>query len=277
MTNCKDCSLCNKIGQIELHNDVSKLLDKVQLWDDIDSEMNSNQFKKINKFECLVCFFKTLNFNDWKCHIMSVTHLVDCHKMKNLFSYVCVNKVCKLLLYGPKDSLIEHNVVTHNVDNFGVSTLMAAVMKRYVADNCNPLYYCSHCRQFAETPIHTNVTSYKKIRIPIEYYCRFCRVTFLSSQEMIDYHILSVEHMTLKCFDELCPEAKIIKKKKKKKKKLSTTNIETIKPSIIIQDIPLFKKYNIKSDQQQNVQLNESKFYIKLIILVATTHYHENY
>jgi len=214
--NCEDCSMCNIITQIDLHNDIGKLLDKVEQFDKIDSIMNLNQYKQINKFECLVCFFKTFNFGDWKCHIMSLPHMADCHKTKNLYSYVCCKKICKLLLYGPKELLIKHNMEKHlfNYEGFSMSTLMAEVMKRYLADNLKPLYFCSHCKKFAETPIHTDVKLLNNaIKIPIEYYCRFCRVTFLSSHEMIDYHLLSLEHTTLKCFDELCSEAKINSKK----------------------------------------------------------------
>ncbi|KAL4108187.1 hypothetical protein QTP88_018428 [Uroleucon formosanum] len=208
--------MCYIITQIDLHSDISKLLDKVEQWDKIDSKMNITQFKLINKFECLVCFFKTFKFSDWKCHIMSLSHMADCHKIKNLYSYVCCEKICKKLLYGPKELLIKHNMDKHlnNGDVFSMSILMAEVMKRYLADNLKPLYFCSHCKKFAETPIHTDIKSLNNaIKIPIEYYCRFCRVEFLSSHEMIDYHLLSLEHMTLKCFEELCSEAKINSKK----------------------------------------------------------------
>jgi len=219
--------MCNTITQIHLHNDISKLLDKVEQWDKIDSKMNLNQYKQINKFECLVCFFKTFKFSDWKFHIMSLPHMADCHKIKNLYSYVCCEKICKLLLYGPKELLIKHNMDKHlyNGDVFGMSTLMAEVMKRYLADNLKPLYFCSHCKHFAETPIHTDVKLLNNaIKIPIEYYCRFCRVTFLSSHEMIDYHLLSLEHTTLKCFDELCSKAKINSKKIKLSEELNQNN-----------------------------------------------------
>jgi len=219
--------MCKIITQIDLHNDINKLLEKVEQWDKIDSKMNLNQFKQINKFECLVCFFKTFKFIDWKCHIMSLPHMANCHKIKNLYSYVCCDKICKLLLYGPKKLLIKHNIDKHlyNGVAFSISTLMAEVMKRYLADNLKPLYFCSHCKQFAETPIHTDVKLLKNaIKIPIEYYCRFCRVTFLSSHEMIDYHLLSLEHMTLKCFDELCSEAKINPKRIKSSEESNQNN-----------------------------------------------------
>ncbi|XP_022166620.1 uncharacterized protein LOC111031120 isoform X2 [Myzus persicae] len=208
---CKDCSMCSIIAQIDSQIDISKLLDKVQQWDEKNSTINLSQYQQIKQFECLVCCFKTFNFNDWKCHIMSLPHMADCHRINNLYSYVCFEKICKLLLYGPKESLIKHNMDKHSNNSFffSMSNLMAEVMKRYMADNLKPLYFCSHCKHFSETPIHTDIKFKIGNRIPIEYYCRFCRVTFLSSQEMIDYHLLSVEHMTLKCFDELCSESKI--------------------------------------------------------------------
>ncbi|CAH1723507.1 unnamed protein product [Aphis gossypii] len=287
MANCEDCFICNKIAQIGLHNNISKLLEKVQQWDEVDLIMNSNQFKHINKFECLLCFFKTLHFNEWKCHIMSLSHLANSHRNENLYSYVCHNKTCKLLLYGPNESLIKHNIEKHSFkeDVSSISSLMAEVMKRYLTVNLKPLYFCSHCKHFAETPIHTDVKLLNnKIKIPIEYYCRFCRVSFLSSCEMIDYHFLSVEHMTIKCFDELCSETKtnlkqkqileeskpvkseVKKRRKKKKSKKKNTeienvkmsNIQTIKPSIT-QNVSVSQECDdIKSEYIQNVQLNKS-------------------
>jgi len=296
MATCEGCFICNEIAQIGLHNNISKLLKKVQQWDKVNLIMHSNQFKQINKFECLICFFKTLHFNDWKCHIMSLSHLANSHRIENLYSYVCHDKTCKLLLYGPKESLIKHNMEKHSFKGevSSISSLMAEVMKQYLAVNLKPLYFCSHCKQFAETPIHTDVKLLKnKIKIPIEYYCRFCRVTFLSSCEMIDYHFLSVEHMTIKCFDELCSETKTnlkqkqipeesksVKNKVKKRKKKNTemknvimSNIQTIKPNII-QNVSVSQEYDdIKSEYIQNVQLNKSKFYnIQLILLTVNAH-----
>jgi len=298
MANCEDCFICNKIAQTGSHNNISELLKKVEQWDKVDLIMNSvyeNQFKKINKFECLLCFFKTLHFNDWKCHIMSLSHLANSHRNENLYSYVCHDKTCKLLLYGSNESLIKHNLEKHSFKGevSSISSLMAEVMKRYLAVNLKPLYFCSHCRQFAETPIHTDVKLLNnRIKIPIEYYCRFCRVTFLSSCEMIDYHFLSVEHMTIKCFDELCSETKTnlkqkqipeesksvkskVKKRRKKNteiKNVETSNIQTIKPNIT-QNVSVSQEYDeIKSEYIQNVQLNKSKFYIPSILLTVNTH-----
>ncbi|KAE9524827.1 hypothetical protein AGLY_014877 [Aphis glycines] len=249
MANCEDCFICNKIAQIGLHNNISKLLEKVQQWDKVDLIMNSNQFKQINKFECLLCFFKTLHFNEWKCHIMSLSHLANSHRNENLYSYVCHDKTCKLLLYGPNESLIKHNIEKHSLkeDVSSISSLMAEVMKRYLAVNLKPLYFCSHCKHFAETPIHTDV---------------------------------NVEHMTIKCFDELCSETKTnlkqkqipeeskpvkseVKKRKKKKKNteienVKMSNIQTIKPSIT-QNVSVSQECDdIKSEYIQNVQLNKS-------------------
>ncbi|XP_060835182.1 uncharacterized protein LOC132918106 [Rhopalosiphum padi] len=282
MSKCEDCFICNTIAQIDLHNDISKLLEEVEQWDKIDSKYNSNQYKKINKFECLVCFFKTHEFNNWKCHIMSLSHMTNCHRIENLYSYVCQYRECKLLLYGPQKTLIKHMMDTHsfNGDVSSISTLMAEVMKRYLAANLKPLYFCSHCRKFTETPIHTDVELLNKaVKIPIKYYCRFCNVTFLSNHDMIDYHFLSVEHMTIKCFDELCSKTKINSKQKillevlnetkngnkiKKKentgiKNFSMYNIQTIIPNIM-QNIPVSQEYyDIKSEYTQNVELNKSQ------------------
>jgi len=202
-------NICKKTIEIQKKYKIGMFLATIDQWD-ID---NTNQFKSIKNFQCLVCSFKTNIFYDWKCHIMSVSHMKDCDTIKELYSYVCCAKKCKALLYGSRNSLCNHVYNKHS-DKYvvhGISNLMAEVMKRkQLATKQKPLYFCSHCKRFQETPIHTNSNeNCIGLKVPIEYYCSFCNVIFISSPEMIDYHSLSVEHMTIKCFDLLCATDKV--------------------------------------------------------------------
>lgn len=217
---CKNCFLCEKVRQVyhynDISDDISTLLAKVTQWDINDA----TQFKQIQKFECLVCYFETSIFNNWKCHIMSLSHLSDSHRTKNVYSYVCCNTKCKVLLYGTKTSLLNHvknhtNQQDNTVSLSGIPTLMVEVMKRFGIE-LNPLYFCSHCKQFANESLHKEGEKIsKKLKNPTKIYCKFCRVEFFSSPEMIDVHSLSVEHLTLKCLDELSSVARISSKKVK--------------------------------------------------------------
>lgn len=211
MSECKNCSVCEKIIEVQKHNDINILLSQVEQWDIPDI----NQYKHITKFDCIVCNFKTNLFTDWKCHIMSVSHMADCHKIKDLYSYVCSSKNCKVLLYGPEKCLLKHKKDIHSETNgiTRIQIIMAEVWKHFI-NKLEPLHFCSHCKKFGKETIHTKDEVIKMgLKKLINYYCKFCRVTFLSSPEMLDYHSLSVEHMTIKCFDELCTKAKTNSKK----------------------------------------------------------------
>lgn len=206
-----ECSLCEIIiPKTEIEN-LNPLLAKVNQFD----IKNQNQFKNICDFECLVCNYNTNVFNDWKIHIISISHMRDAHKIKDiLYSYVCTDKGCKLLLYGTEKSICEHKMKNH-LENcsitVGIPVLMVEVMKRFITKQ-KPLFYCSHCKKFKETPIHSKdeKAMINPKKIPIEFYCNFCQVTFLSSVEMMDYHSLTVEHTTIKCYYELCINQKLL-------------------------------------------------------------------
>jgi len=229
---CKNCFLCEKVRQVyhnyNISDDISTLLAKVTQWD----INNRTQFKQIQKFECLVCHFETSIFNDWKCHIMSLSHLSDCHSIKNVYSYVCCNAKCKVLLYGTEKSLLIHQKNHTNKQNDtvclpGIPTLMVEVMKRFGIEE-NPLYFCSHCKRFANKSIHEGDEKISKgLKNPIKIYCKFCRVKFFSSPEMIDVHSLSVEHLTLKCLDQLY----CVARSNSKKIKLSEPKFDQSSPS----------------------------------------------
>lgn len=196
-------ALCKKVIDIQTKYEIKTLLDTVNQWD----IKNKNQFKDICNFECLICSFTTISVCEWKRHIMSIPHMVDCELIENLFSYVCRSKMCKVLLFGNYDSLNRHMTKKHSeiFIPIGIPLLMSEVMKRKRSTiKQKPLFYCSHCTQFAETPIHENYNNIENLKHCLAYYCTFCNVSFISSPEMIDYHSLSVEHMTLKCFDMLC-------------------------------------------------------------------------
>lgn len=106
---------------------------------------------------------------------------------------------------------------------------------------------------------------YVNVNKPIEFsktdsfQCHKCKIEF---DTFTDYnqHLITSEHIILSFAIPKSAKNNNKKEKKsdeKKTKKLSTTNIQTIKPSII-QNIPVTKKYDIKSEHIQNVQLNKS-------------------
>lgn len=213
---CENCFLCEKVTEIYEYNETSNILANVKQWD----LQENSQFKQITNYECCVCHFETKQFIEWKCHIMSISHLADCHKTNDLYSHVCVAKKCKKLLYGSKKSIQEHFIkhskyVANDANINNVSILMAKVMERYIAKVKKPWFFCSYCKKSKDTPVHRE----NKV-CTIDYYCRFCEITFYSKPEMIDFHSLSVEHLTFKCFDELCSKAK----KNSKKIKLSDSS-----------------------------------------------------
>lgn len=207
ISECKNCSLCEKIIDIHKHNDIKKLLSDVKQW---DTQVIS-QFRQIKKFHCLPCDFESKIFINWICHIMSVSHMATCHKIKDLYSFVCCNKECKILLYGLEKCILNHINEHSQFDSIlTVSFFMAKVMENYITKQIKLLYYCSYCKKFSDEPIHANDKMCKtNLKHYINYFCKFCKVDFISSPEHLDYHSLTVEHMTLKCFDKLCTEAKM--------------------------------------------------------------------
>lgn len=267
-------SLFEEVDKCNKYCDVSKLLFSVEQWD-IETR---NQFKTINNFECIVCDFKTNEFNSWKHHIMSINHLRKCDDIEDLYSHVCAKKTCKVLIYGPKNSLNKHKL-KHAEKGFNhMSIIMAEVMKRFITKQNDIMYYCSHCKKLPVKPIYFNTEKKHFIKYPVEYYCKYCRIDFYSNPEMIDYHSLSVEHMTLKCFDKLSFEVKINYKKMKTSEQsnenkednlLSSVEKEIIDDSLLLpkkeQDIILFENSDpikVVSKNLQTVQLKKSKLNI---------------
>lgn len=242
MNHCKNCIICVKIAEIGINSNkkLKAVLGNVEQWD----ILIQNQYKSINNYICLVCDFKTSDFNTWKFHIMSLFHMNSCHKLKDLYSYVCSSKGCKVVIYGPENSISNHRQQTHlesGIIPVGVPCLMAEVMKRFDTDS-KPLYFCSHCKKFKDTPIHSTKNELNNvIKNIVEHYCKFCQVHFLSSPEMVDYHSLSVEHTTLKCFYMLCTKDEKINLnvfKQIDQKKISTSlNLVTPSNSIKLPNV----------------------------------------
>lgn len=98
ITTCKNCLFCEIITDIGKYNDTRNILANVEQW---DVQQNS-QFRQITNYMCYVCHFETNEFMEWKCHVMSISHLADCHKTNDMYSHVCTYKECKQLLYGSR-------------------------------------------------------------------------------------------------------------------------------------------------------------------------------
>lgn len=229
---CENCWMCTDVAKMHEFNDISKLLVTVSRWDlNIGNQFHNNDWR----YECLVCNYKTNVFNDWKCHIMSISHLAYSHTLKNLFSLVGTRKNDKVVLYGTKKCLNQYEK-DHFVGNcsIGIPILMSEVMRRFL-HNLPPLYYCSHCKKFSNTPIHVDKKSLASLKVPIEYFCKSCRVYFYSSPEMMDCHSLTVEHLTIKCYIHLSSTAKL----NPKKMKLLEPNTEQLDQSEEIKKLPI--------------------------------------
>jgi len=109
-------------------------------------------------------------------------------------------------MYGTYESLKNHmkDKHTNKFTVYGIPSLMNEVMKHYIINNQKPLYFCSHCNQITDTQIHSIGTKFRNEnnkKCTIDFYCNTCKVSFISTIDMIHYHSLSVEHMTIKCFD----------------------------------------------------------------------------
>lgn len=271
ISECDNFSLYDEVTKFYKCNDINILLSSIEQWD-IDTP---NQYKHTKKFKCLVCFFQTNSFNCWKLHIMSINHLFKCDKIKDLYSYINDRKP-KVLLYGPKESLgINTTKYLKSGNITGVPMLMAEVMKRFITKQNGKMYYCSHCKKYAEKPIHSDTEKLNtNIKFPVEYYCKYCRVHFYSCPEMLDYHSLSVEHMTLKCYDKFCHEGKMDFKKMKTSVLLNENKEENLLPNVkhkcvansiplsnVVQDISSFKNIDcieVTNECRQTFLINKS-------------------
>ncbi|XP_050520299.1 uncharacterized protein LOC126893824 [Daktulosphaira vitifoliae] len=186
---------------IEIHkcgNFSSTLLDSITLWDStID-----NQFKKINSFECTICSLYTKEFNVWKVHIMSVSHVSKCQNFEDLYSHPCPNAKCRKLIYGDMNNIKKHIFETHNncsSINY-VSMLMSENIKNNFPIEDKPLHYCSHCKKYDYNSIHSSNNLPSSIKRVLQYYCNYCKIKFICCPEALDIHSVSVEHMQLKCY-----------------------------------------------------------------------------
>lgn len=189
--NKEKCLLCSTIKDIEIYGNTMRLLKTVNQWE----IKGSKQMKRICYFECFVCNFGTKTFECWKTHIISVSHVSMCHKAIDLHSYSCAG--CKKQLYGTKQQIQQHKWLYHfDYSNLPlISIFMKELLTSYNVD-LNTLYFCSnknHDELFLKTPCN-HMDMYK-----LQYHCKYCRVTFFCSAEILDCHFLSVEHVTLKC------------------------------------------------------------------------------
>lgn len=188
--NKNNCLLCSAIKFIKGYDNTLSLLKDVNQWD----FEGSTQFKRICYFQCFVCDFYTKKFQCWKKHILSINHVSMCHKVINLHSYSCGG--CKMQLYGTEQQIQQHKWQYHlDYSNLPlISIFMKELLTNYKVDP-NTLYFCSNKNRelLLETPCN-----HKHMR-ELQYYCKYCRVTFVCSAEVLDCHFLSVEHVTLKC------------------------------------------------------------------------------
>lgn len=155
-----------------------------------------SQMRYISYFICYECDFGVNDYKlwkEWKEHIMSIKHISKCQNVGHLYSYAC--GACKILLYGSVEKIRQHRFSMH-CDKSAlpvVSLLMAKLME----EPDTHWYFCTHCKIFSKTEIHPFVKDHYANKTL--YNCKYCNVTFLCSDEVLDCHSLSLEHVTLKC------------------------------------------------------------------------------
>lgn len=210
--NKNKCLLCSTIKDIEVHDNTLSLLKDVNQWD----IKGSTQMKRICYFQCFVCNFYTKKFECWKKHIISVNHISVCHKVVDLHSYSCAG--CKTQLYGTQQQIQLHRWQYHlDHSNLPLISICMKELLTYYNVDPNTLYFCSNKshKSFLEMPCN-HMHMYK-----LQYHCRYCRVTFFCSAEVLDCHFLSVEHVTLKC---ICLINEGFELKRVQKKPISSLN-----------------------------------------------------
>lgn len=187
----KDCYLCDTINLMHEHYNMPTLLRTVSQW---DTEQPS-QLGSIHHYKCFVCNYDSKHFKKWKTHIMSIEHVSKCHAMSNVSSYFC--KTCKSLFYGSEMCICKHQKDVHcEKSNLSYVSIFVSELMNCLDSHSKHYYCCTLCKVISEKPIHTSGKHFKKQEL---YDCKYCNVSLLCNTEELDFHNMSVEHLTFKC------------------------------------------------------------------------------
>lgn len=250
---CNDC----KIQMISNENVITVHLTECVYKADIGRTITT----KIQKFFCAVCNETTSDYNQWKIHIILSSHLIKCYGILDLVSYTC--EICSLHCYGNAYHVIEHQDIHPNNSDKKLSTFLAFNFQRINKDsNSKEFYYCEDCETYAEVNFnsdHWNKCHKTKLKRKI---CRPCRTEFfcIEGRELFNKHILSSEHMILKCVATKNPplEHKALPLAKSKILNDSNTNscgtkstLETIKNQVPFNIKPYLKWFQNVEDKDK--------------------------
>lgn len=163
------------------------------------SDISGKNTTKINKYFCEVCNEATLDFGQWKLHLILPSHLMKCYDNKNLVSYTC--ELCLLHCYGNAHHVAEHQDIHPNNSEKNLSMFMAFNFQRINKDlKSKQFYYCEDCQTYAEVNLssnHWNKSHKTKLKRMV---CHPCRTEFfcIEGNDLFVKHIISSEHIILK-------------------------------------------------------------------------------
>ncbi|XP_050428518.1 uncharacterized protein LOC126838266 [Adelges cooleyi] len=168
-------------------------------------DMTGKNMSGVKLFCCGVCEFHMDNFNQWKNHVLSESHLSTANSVRNYSYYYC--KLCFCLFYGTAkqvldaSKLLEHDDNTnHVILTFGLSDLMAFVYKTFNMDpfNNTVFFYMENTGKFGQCE-----RSQKPDTVP--HFCATCHIEFYSGPNVYNEHAVTGEHVLLKYFVLLKP------------------------------------------------------------------------
>ncbi|XP_060835136.1 uncharacterized protein LOC132918077 isoform X1 [Rhopalosiphum padi] len=210
----KNCYLCDTINLTHEHsNIILPLLKTINQWE----TKRPDEMKSI-QFLCFVCNYNSKHFKKWKMHIMSKEHIDKCHILNKVCSYFC--KACKTLFYGPETLIQQHQKNVHGDQNnlSGISILMSELMN-CLDSHSTHIYFCAQCNIVSEKPIHISAEYHNQTL----YYCKYCNATFLCNEKQLNFHEVSVEHLTFKCIYSIEKAIEVNSLKLQKQEKITKT------------------------------------------------------
>ncbi|XP_050535200.1 uncharacterized protein LOC126902207 [Daktulosphaira vitifoliae] len=152
-------------------------------------------------FICAICKSYMENFNEWKNHVLSKTHLLNSYNFHN-YTYQCC-KICNTLFYGTTNQILgaskqlvfHTNDTKHILEKFKLTELMSFVYKTF---NVNPVntsvfFYCESTGKFGQCE-----RNFKLNAVP--YFCEICHIEFYSDSDAYFEHEVTLEHVLLKYF-----------------------------------------------------------------------------
>lgn len=147
----------------------------------------------IKTYYCMVCYYTTKSFSDYKIHIISIMHLTNCHNDSNAYSYFCI--ICNLYIYCTKD-LAKIHWETHKNAYKGLPYI-----SRFLANNFKRV--SNHPDTKFINYLNNNYSSYSENLSVIQ--CNYCKINFCMCIEDYHLHKISSEHIILKYFTPKLP------------------------------------------------------------------------